>query len=235
MKRHMLAASLLVLSAAAAQAQQPILIVNGVRIDKCQDGQTTTSGDRLKLPDIDRAAIDKVEVLKGAAAAKMYGADGVNGVIVITTKPGTIVSPTLCGTPKKPDPVFIVDGVEQPSGAPAPVRPAPDPIARNLYAPEVVMAHQQAIALTDRQRTAIQQMVKDLQSKAADTQMKLAAAGEKLSSLLAASTVDEAAVLQQIDQVLAFERDVKRAQITLLVRIKNQLTPAQQGILDKLR
>jgi TonB-dependent SusC/RagA subfamily outer membrane receptor len=234
MKKFMLAASLLTLAASAVHAQQPILIVNGVRIDKCQDARATTAGDKLALPDIDRAAIDKVEVLKGAAAAKMYGADAANGVITITLKPGAVASPTLCGTPRT-DPVFIVDGVVQPSGSPALSRPAPDPIGRYLYAPEVVMAHQQAIGLTDRQRSAIQDLVKDLQSKAMDTQMKLAATGEKLSHSLAAASVDEASVLQQIDHMLALEREVKRAQMTLLVRIKNQLTPAQQGMLDKMK
>ena len=42
-------------------------------------------------------------------------------------------------------------------------------------------------------------------------------------------------MLQQLDEMLALERDVKRAQITLLVRIKNQLTPDQRAQLDKLR
>jgi Spy/CpxP family protein refolding chaperone len=99
----------------------------------------------------------------------------------------------------------------------------------------MVMAHQQAITLSDKQRAAIQDLVKDLQLKVVDTQVKLALASEKLSRSLSVASIDEASVLQQIDQVLALEREVKRAQLTLLVRIKNQLSPAQQVILDKLR
>ena len=237
MRKSMFVTALLVIAASAAQAQQPILVVNGVRIDKCQDARTTTAGDKLTLPDIDRASIDNVEVLKGAAAAKMYGADAVNGVITITTKPGTVVSPTLCGVPKPAQPCYVVDGIvlEPGCGPSTAARPAADPVARYLYPPELVMAHQQAISLSDKQRVAIQDLVKDVQSKALESQLKLAAAGEKLSHALASAVIDEASVLQQVDQVLASEREVKRAQMTLLVRIKNQLTPAQQGMLDKMR
>jgi Spy/CpxP family protein refolding chaperone len=38
-----------------------------------------------------------------------------------------------------------------------------------------------------------------------------------------------------LEKVLAAEREVKREQVTLLVRIKNKLTPEQQGKLAELR
>jgi len=47
--------------------------------------------------------------------------------------------------------------------------------------------------------------------------------------------VDETAVLAQVDKVLALERQVKRTQILLLVRIKNLLTEPQQAKLAELR
>jgi Spy/CpxP family protein refolding chaperone len=114
-------------------------------------------------------------------------------------------------------------------------QPGGDPFGRYLYPPELVMAHQEAIGLTDRQRSAIQEAVKEMQNKAVDTQFKLASVSEKLVRSLGGATVDEASVLQFVDQVLAAEREVKRAQISLLVRIKNQLTPEQQATLDRLR
>ena len=198
--------------APAVHAQRPMVIINGVRMEKCD----APSGTGLSpLGNIDPAAIEKVDVLKGEAAARQYGADAMNGVIEVTTKKGTIVSPGACK---------------------APTTPGGDPLAKILYPPELVMSHQEAIGLTDRQRTAIMDAVKDIQSKAmTDTQFKLASAGEKLKSLLARASVDEAVVLQQIDEMLALEREVKRAQMTLLVRIKNQLTAEQRAQLDKLR
>jgi|SRR6266480_3238018 len=39
----------------------------------------------------------------------------------------------------------------------------------------------------------------------------------------------------QLEKVLAIEREIKRAQVTLLVRIKNKLTPEQQAKLVKIR
>ncbi len=253
MKTLTLTIALLACLAPAAKAQrvvadtiirtfkQPIFIVNGVRLDKCENALTTTGANPLPLAELDPNAIENVEVIKGAAAAKLYGPDGANGVITVTLRKGATVSPTLCNAPKKQQadcPVYIVDGREVAPATcdpAAPPKPAADPIARYLYAPEVVMAHQEAIGLTDRQRTAIQGIVKDLQSKVVDVQLRLASSSEKLTRLLSATIVDEAAVLQQIDQVLASEREVKRAQLSLLVRVKNQLTPAQQGMLDKAR
>jgi hypothetical protein len=43
------------------------------------------------------------------------------------------------------------------------------------------------------------------------------------------------AVLAQVDRVLAIEREVKRAHIAMLVRIKNTLTREQQAALHVLR
>ena len=47
--------------------------------------------------------------------------------------------------------------------------------------------------------------------------------------------MDEVKTLEQVDLVLSLEREVKRAQIALVVRIKNQLTEQQQAQLAKLR
>jgi TonB-dependent SusC/RagA subfamily outer membrane receptor len=211
MRKTVFAIGLIACTAGSAHAQRPIFIVNGVRIEKCD---AATGIDPLRVSDIDPAIIDNVEVLKGAAAVGQYGAAAVNGVIIINTKKGAIVSPASC----------------------VPPQPLADPFAKYLYSPELVMAHQEAIGLTEKQRSAIQDAVKELQSKPmVDTQFKLALAGEKIRTALARTPVDEASVLQQVDDMLALERDVKRAQLTLLVRIKNQLTAEQRAALDKLK
>jgi hypothetical protein len=53
--------------------------------------------------------------------------------------------------------------------------------------------------------------------------------------MLKARPVDENAVLAQVDQVLNREREIKKAQFSLLVRIKNLLTDVQQNKLMELR
>jgi Spy/CpxP family protein refolding chaperone len=110
-----------------------------------------------------------------------------------------------------------------------------DPFAKFFYPPELVMAHQGEIGLTDRQRSAITELLKDAQGKFLDMQFKMSAEAEKLGQTIQGSTVDEAKVLAQVDQVLTLEREVKRAQVSLLVRIKNQLSAEQQAQLAKLR
>jgi Spy/CpxP family protein refolding chaperone len=68
-----------------------------------------------------------------------------------------------------------------------------------------------------------------------DLQWKLSAEGEKMGRLLQGTQVDEAQVLDQVDHILGVEREIKRAQVSLMVHIKNMLTPAQQAKLAELR
>jgi Spy/CpxP family protein refolding chaperone len=42
-------------------------------------------------------------------------------------------------------------------------------------------------------------------------------------------------VLDEVDRILNLEREIKRAQVGLMVRIKNMLTPAQQAKLSDIR
>ena len=56
-----------------------------------------------------------------------------------------------------------------------------------------------------------------------------------MGRLLQGSQVDEAQVLDEVDRILNLEREIKKAQISLMVRIKNTLTPAQQAKLAEIR
>jgi Spy/CpxP family protein refolding chaperone len=113
--------------------------------------------------------------------------------------------------------------------------PSDDPVARAVFPPDLVMKHSQEINLDDRQRAAIKEQAQKAQAQAMDAQLDLQAESQKLVRLLQGRPVDETAALAQVDKVLALERQVKRAQILLLVRIKNLLTEAQQARLTALR
>ncbi len=65
---------------------QPLYVVDGVRFNSNTNG-TGFSGTSRSL-DLDPNNISSVNVLKGLSATALYGADGKNGVIVITTKAG---------------------------------------------------------------------------------------------------------------------------------------------------
>lgn len=73
-----------------SMSNEPVVYVDGIRVDNSGDmgdnGRhgTTTS----RLDDINWEAVDRVEVLKGAAAATLYGSEASSGVIQIFTKRG---------------------------------------------------------------------------------------------------------------------------------------------------
>jgi len=129
-----------------------------------------------------------------------------------------------------------LDAQGPPGGPPGQQQgPQQDPFRGFLFPPELVMQHQGEIGLQDSQRAALQAAIQQAQTKFVDAQWKLSAEGEKLGRLLQSATVDETQVLEQVDRILALEREVKRAQMGLMVRIKNTLTAAQQAKLRELR
>ncbi len=111
----------------------------------------------------------------------------------------------------------------------------PDPIAENVFPPELVIQSQADIQLTDAQRDAIKNEVLKAQGRFQPLQWDLQAEMGKLVGLLKAERPDEVKVLAQLKSVLDLERDVKTAQIALLVRIKNVLTKEQQARLAEIR
>jgi Spy/CpxP family protein refolding chaperone len=110
-----------------------------------------------------------------------------------------------------------------------------DPIADQLFPPELVMQYHQEINLTPDQSKALKDEIQKAQAKFLDMQWDMQSEQEKLVLLLKAHPIDENAVLAQVDKVLDREREIKKTQILLLIRIKNQLTPAQQNKLNELR
>ncbi|WP_461081943.1 SusC/RagA family TonB-linked outer membrane protein [Spirosoma flavus] len=68
----------------------PILLIDGVQVDATNydsNGNLNNNPTAL-LSSIDPNTIDRVEIVQGAAAATLYGAQGANGVIQVFTKKG---------------------------------------------------------------------------------------------------------------------------------------------------
>lgn len=107
-------------------------------------------------------------------------------------------------------------------------QPPEDPLRDVLFPPEAVMQHQQAVGLTDEQKNNLKVEVRQAQLKFTELQWTLQDEMERLVSLLKQSRVDEKLAASRLDKVLSAEREIKRAQLMLLIRIKNNLTPAQQ-------
>jgi Spy/CpxP family protein refolding chaperone len=113
--------------------------------------------------------------------------------------------------------------------------PGQDPIGEQLLPPELIMQNQKTIGLSDAQKNSVISAMKQAQGRMIDVQWDLQRATEPMVDLLKPDKVDEQAVLAQLDKVLAAEREVKRAQLGLMVRLKNILTPEQQHTLRELR
>jgi Spy/CpxP family protein refolding chaperone len=114
-------------------------------------------------------------------------------------------------------------------------QPDQDPIGQSFFAPELVIQHQEAIGLSEEQKTYLKTEIRQAQLKFTELQWKLQDEMEKMVSLVKQPQVEEQDALAQLEKVLAIEREIKRAQVTLLVRIKNKLTPEQQAKLAEIR
>jgi Spy/CpxP family protein refolding chaperone len=125
----------------------------------------------------------------------------------------------------------------QPQQAPrAPARPDNnDPIARELFPPELIMGHQEEIQLQEKQRATIRVELTKLQTTVVDLQWQMSENAGKLAAALRATPVDEAKALDLADKVMNLERDIKRLHLTAVIRIKNVLTPEQIAQLREIR
>jgi len=118
---------------------------------------------------------------------------------------------------------------------PPPPQPQDDPIGQQLFPPEPIMSQSQKLHLDDKQRTAIKNEVQRAQSKFFDLQWELKEASDTMVQLLQQTPVDEARVLEQADKVMGYERDIKKIHLSMLIRIKNSLTPDQIAQLRQTR
>ena len=97
------------------------------------------------------------------------------------------------------------------------------------------MQHQSEIELTEDQRSALMAEIQKTQGRLADFQQRLQKEVEALGVLLKKGEVDEQAALAQLDRILHEEREIKRAHLALVLRIKNTLTAEQEVKLRQIK
>src|SRR4029078_4938766 len=105
----------------------------------------------------------------------------------------------------------------------------------SLYPPEMIMWHAQDLQLQDKQRERVKSEVQNAQSKFFDLQWKTKEESEKMVKLMQQSPLDEAKILEQADRVMALEREIKRTHLTMLIHLRNMLTPEQQAKLQQFK
>ena len=119
--------------------------------------------------------------------------------------------------------------------APGAPQPQADPLAENLFPPELVMQHQSEIGLTEEQREALMSEIHNAQERFAGLQERLQKEVEAMAALLRKESIDEQAALAQFDKVLDREREIKRAHLGLILRIKGKLTREQVARLREIK
>lgn len=110
-----------------------------------------------------------------------------------------------------------------------------DPLAENLFPPELVMQRQSDIGLTDEQREAILSTMNQAHGRFTQMHEQLQKEVQALGELLKNERVDEEAALAQFDKIQSRERKIKRTHLELVIGIKNKLTAAQQTKLQEFK
>lgn len=107
-------------------------------------------------------------------------------------------------------------------------------LRQGFFPPEMVMRNQQKIGLTSAQQQYISNQMQVAQTSFNKAQWSLHKEMEEMHKMTQQSKVNETAVLQQLEKILTLERQIKRQQLTLMIRIKNKLTEKQQAMLKKM-
>ncbi len=125
-------------------------------------------------------------------------------------------------------------GASDPSRGEAQPNPIRSPLAQNLIPPDLVMRYQDHIKLDGGQRSEISRALAQAENQILATRWELKRQEQRVIDLLHVHPIDEQGVLAQMDRLLDIEREIKRAQMSLLIRISNSLTEPQRETLLEL-
>jgi TonB-dependent SusC/RagA subfamily outer membrane receptor len=79
-------------AAEPATSSQPLLIIDGVRVENGAAHDNAVGAGTpapARFDDLDPSEIERIEILPGAAAASLYGPGAADGVILVTTRSGS--------------------------------------------------------------------------------------------------------------------------------------------------
>ena len=151
-------------------------------------------------------------------------------VIVITI----VLGSCLLASAQQQTPPQPVDGDRQ-QMQPRKPRPPDDPLADDMFPPEMIMQHQRELALTDAQKTFMLSEMQRTSTRFNELQWQLQDAMEALHESMKGSQVNEQQALAQLNKVLDAEREIKTLHMGMAIRIKNQLTADQQMKLQTMK
>ena len=121
------------------------------------------------------------------------------------------------------------------AGAAGAADPKADVFKGKLFAPNVILEHQAELSLNKQQFTEIKKAVVDVQSNVAGYEWDLREAYLQIMAELDKSPIDEEQVLEHVASALAAENEVKKLQVTMLIKLKNLLTDDQIDYLESVQ
>lgn len=114
--------------------------------------------------------------------------------------------------------------------------PAPnDPVGSKLFPVELIRAHAETIAVSEAQGEKMRAVVEGSREQFAGLGERWKQAGEALAKAIEEKSADSAAVMAAFDKVQDAEREVKRAQLKVLVELRNILSEEQRAWLTQIK
>lgn len=111
----------------------------------------------------------------------------------------------------------------------------PDPFKGKLFAPDIILRNQTELNLSKEQFTGIKAAVVEVQSNVAEHEWDLREAYQKIMIALDERPVDERIVLENVNDALLAENQVKKQQVVMLIRLRNLLNEEQIAYLESIR
>lgn len=113
--------------------------------------------------------------------------------------------------------------------------PKADVFKGKLFPPNVILEHRTELDLSKAQFKAIRAAVVEVQAGVAEHEWDMQEAYQALIQELDKAPIDEERVLEHANKALLAENQVKKKQMTMLVRLKNLLTEEQVRYLETVQ
>lgn len=106
-----------------------------------------------------------------------------------------------------------------------------EPFKGKLFPPNIILEHKDQLNLTKQQFTDIRVAVVEVQSGVAEHEWDMAEAYQAMMAELDREIIDQAVVLEHAEAALRAENEVKKKQISMLVKLRNLLNKEQVAYL----
>jgi Spy/CpxP family protein refolding chaperone len=101
--------------------------------------------------------------------------------------------------------------------------------------PRMLLKHQEALELTDAQKSQLKKLIKDAHDRSLDLEIEVQEEAEKLAEMLASSKVDLSAAMKQADRLMKAEHALKKVRLEMLIKTKNLLSKKQLDQIEEFR